>query len=569
MKEELKTFADIEYVRPDFDGLKRFYEDLNARVAAAKSYEEVRRCILDEEEYSSHINTMATVVEIRHTVDTSNEFYDKESEFIHRSLTEAMPYMQGFNLALLSSPFKTEIDAEYGAQFLKAVKLGADSFCEKNVPLMQEENELTNRYQKLTAACKIPFDGGEHNLFGILKYFSDPDREARKKAAKLYADFFEKNDKELCEIFDRLVKIRHEMGKNMGFANFIPLGYMQQGRMDYDEKDVAAFRQQVLEEIVPFCEKLYKAQAKRIGVDKIRYYDEQLIFLGGNAVPIGDSKYLVEQAQKMYRDMSEETGEFIDFMIEHELMDLDNKPNKAATGYMTALNDYKAPFVYSCFNGTTGDVDVLTHEMGHAFAGYMAMRHQPLQALWSEPTDIAEIHSMSMEQFAYPYAELFFGEKAEQYRFQHLQEAITFIPFGVAVDEFQHIVYENPDMTPAERTAAWSALEKKYMPWRDYGDDNEFFARGGWWYHKLHIYHYPFYYINYTLTTMGAMEFKKKMATDKAACWQDYMTLCKVGGSLGYLDTLKAANLAVPFEKGGVKRAISYAIEILSKQIEE
>ena len=569
MKEELKTFADIEYVRPDFDGLKRFYEDLNARVAAATSYEEVKRCILDEEEYSSHINTMATLVEIRHTVDTSNEFYDKESEFIHRSLTEAMPYMQGFNLALLSSPFKTEIDAEYGAQFLKAVKLGADSFCEKNVPLMQEENELTNRYQKLTAACKIPFDGGEHNLFGILKYFSDPDREARKKAAKLYADFFEKNDKELGEIFDRLVKIRHEMGKNMGFANFIPLGYMQQGRMDYDEKDVAAFRHQVLEEIVPFCEKLYKAQAKRIGVDKIRYYDEQLIFLGGNAVPIGDRKYLVEQAQKMYRDMSEETGEFIDFMIEHELMDLDNKPNKAATGYMTALNDYKAPFVYSCFNGTTGDVDVLTHEMGHAFAGYMAMRHQPLQALWSEPTDIAEIHSMSMEQFAYPYAELFFGEKAEQYRFQHLQEAITFIPFGVAVDEFQHIVYENPDMTPTERTAAWSALEKKYMPWRDYGDDNEFFARGGWWYHKLHIYHYPFYYINYTLTTMGAMEFKKKMATDKVSCWQDYMTLCKVGGSLGYLDTLKAANLAVPFEKGGVKRAISYALEILSKQIEE
>ncbi len=566
---QLTTFEKLRYERPDFAGVPAFYDALNARVKNAKSYEEVKACILDEERFSSHLSTMATIVEIRHTVDTSDKFYEKEYEYIHRCLTETMPYMQAFNLALLSSPFKAQIDAEYGEQFLKVVKLGADSFCEKNVPLIQEENELTNRYQKLTAACKIPFDGGEHNLFGILKYFSDPDREVRKKAAKLYADFFEKNDKELGEIFDRLVKIRHEMGKNMGFVNFIPLGYMQQGRMDYDEKDVAAFRVQVLEEIVPFCEKLYKAQAKRIGVDKIRFYDEQLIFLGGNAVPIGDRKYLVEQAQTMYRDMSEETGEFIDFMIEHELMDLDNKPNKAATGYMTALNDYKAPFVYSCFNGTTGDVDVLTHEMGHAFAGYMAMRHQPLQALWSEPTDIAEIHSMAMEQFAYPYAELFFGDKAAQYRFQHLQEAITFIPFGVAVDEFQHIVYENPDMTPAERTAAWSALEKKYMPWRDYGDDNEFFARGGWWYHKLHIYHYPFYYINYTLTTMGAMEFKKKMATDKAACWQDYMTLCKVGGSLGYLDTLKAANLAVPFEKGGVKRAISYAIEILNEQIQE
>ena len=566
---QLTTFTDIQYVRPDFAKIPLFYGELNARLQAAKSYEEVRQCIFDEEEFSSHINTMATVAQIRHTIDTSDKFYEVEDEYISQAYPEAMPYMQAFSLSLLSSPFKADIDKEFGEQFLKAVKLGVDGFSEKNVPLMQEESELTNKYQRLTAACKIPFDGGEHNLYGIMKYFSDPNPEVRKEAAKLYAEFFEKNDAELGEIFDRLVKIRHQMGVNMGFTNFIPLGYMQQGRMDYGAKEVAAFRQQVLEEIVPFCEKLYKAQAKRIGVDKVRFYDEQLIFLDGNAVPIGDRAYLVEKAREMYHDMSKETGEFIDFMIKHELMDLDNKPNKAATGYMTTLGDYKAPFVYSCFNGTTGDVDVLTHEMGHAFAGYMAMKTQPLQALWSEPTDIAEIHSMSMEQFAYPYAELFFGEKAEQYRFQHLQQAITFVPFGVAVDEFQHIVYENPDMTPAERTAAWSALEKKYMPWRDYGEEHEFFKSGGWWYHKLHIYHYPFYYINYTLTSMGALEFKKKLATDKQACWKDYMTLCKLGGSLGYLDTLRAANLAVPFEQGGVKRAVSYAIEILNKQIEE
>ncbi|MBQ7948748.1 MAG: M3 family oligoendopeptidase [Clostridia bacterium] len=566
---ELKTFNDLQYTRPDFEEMKAFYLDVNERVKAAKTYDEVKACIEEEETFSSRFNTMAVIVQIRHTVDTSDEFYEKEDEYINQNYPELMPHVQAFNLALLASPFKAEIDKEYGEQFLKAVKLGADSFSEKNIALLQEENELTNRYQRLTAACKIPFAGEEHNLYGILKFFSDPDREVRKEAAKRYAEFFEQNDAELGEIFDRLVKIRHQMGVNMGFKNFIPLGYMQQGRMDYDEKDVASFRQQVLEEIVPFCQELYKAQARRIGVDKIRFYDEQLIFSDGNAVPIGDSAYLVEQARKMYRDMSEETGEFIDFMIEHQLMDLDNKPNKAATGYMTALNDYKAPFVYSCFNGTTGDVDVLTHEMGHAFAGYMAMRHQPLQALWSEPTDIAEIHSMSMEQFAYPYAELFFGDKADKYRFQHLQEAITFVPFGVAVDEFQHIVYENPDMTPEERTAAWHDLEKKYMPWRDYGEENDFFNRGGWWYHKLHIFHYPFYYINYTLTTMGALEFKKKYATDKGACWEDYMTLCKLGGSLGYLDTLKAANLANPFVEGGVKRAVEYAIKILKDKIED
>ena len=565
----LKTFNELEYVRPDFEAFKEFYIRINERAKSAKTYEELKECIKEEEEYSSHVNTMATIAEIRHTVDTSDEFYEQEDEYVHRSYPEVMPYVQAFNRTLLSSPFKGRIDEEYGAQFLKTIKLDADSFCEKNIPLMQEENELTNRYQCITAACKIPFQGEECNLYGILKYFSDPDREVRKQAAKKYAEFFEAHDKEMGEIFDRLVKIRHQMGVNMGFKNYIPLGYMLQGRLDYDEKDVAAFREQVRELLVPFCEKLYKAQAKRIGVEKIRFYDEQLIFPEGNAVPVGDRAYLVSQAQKMYRDMSAETGEFIDFMIEHELMDLDNKPNKAATGYMTTLNDYKAPFVYSCFNGTTGDVDVLTHEMGHAFAGYAAMRTQPLQSLWSEPTDIAEIHSMSMEQFAYPYAELFFGENAEKYRFQHLQEAITFVPFGVAVDEFQHIVYERPEMTPDERTAVWHELEKKYMPWRDYGEDNAFFDRGGWWYHKLHIFHYPFYYINYTLTTMGAMEFKKKQAEDKEGCWKDYLALCKVGGSLGYLDTLKAANLAVPFEAGGVKRATEYALSILEKQTEK
>ncbi len=565
---QFTTFSEIKYIRPDFDELKAFYERINGRLVSADSYAEVKECILEEERFSSLFNTMVTLVQVRHTIDTRDEFYEKEDEVIRRAYPEVMPYMQAFNTALLNSPFKREIDEEYGAQFLKAVKLSADSFSEKNILLMQEESDLANRYQKLTADCKISFDGKEHNLYGIMKYFSDPDREVRKGAARKYEEFFAQKDKEMGEIFDRLVKIRHEMGRNMGFANFIPLGYMQQGRMDYGEKEVAAFRRQVERELVPFCQKLYLAQAKRLGVEKVYFYDEQMIFSGGNAVPVGDSSYLLAQAQKMYREMSPQTGEFIDFMIEHELTDLDNKEGKAATGYMTTLSEYKAPFVYSCFNGTTGDVDVLTHEMGHAFAGYVAMRTQPLQALWGEPTDIAEIHSMSMEQFAYPYAELFFGEKANEYRFQHLQEAITFVPFGVAVDEFQHIVYTNPDMTPSERTAAWRELEKKYMPWRDYGE-SEFFSRGGWWYHKLHIFHYPFYYINYTLTAMGALEFKKKAAENWQNCWKDYMTLCKVGGSLGYLDTLRAAGLAIPFEEGGVKRATSYAIDVLNKQIEE
>jgi len=292
-------------------------------------------------------------------VDTSDKFYEEEDKYLNRQYPEAMPYMQGFSLALLDSPFKREIDAEYGEFFLKNIKLGVDSFSEKNIQLMQEENELVDRYQRIMASCKISFEGEECNLYGIKKYFSSPDRNIRKAAWKKYSEFFSSHEKEMGEIFDKLVKIRNQMGENMGFENFIKLGYMQQGRLDYDEKNVAEFRRQVEEVLVPFCSKLYEAQAKRIGVEEIECYDEEFIFPDGNAVPVGNRPYLVEQAKKMYRDMSRETGEFIDFMLGHELMDLDNKPNKASTGYMTYLADYKAPFVFSCFNGTTGDVDVL------------------------------------------------------------------------------------------------------------------------------------------------------------------------------------------------------------------
>ena len=186
----LTVFQDIEYQRPDFEAVKSFYQDLNARLAAATSYSEVKECIADDEAFSSTLNTMATVVSIRHTVDTSDEFYEKEEEYINQKYPEVMPYMQAFNAGLLASPFRKDIDAEYGEQFLKVLQLSVDSFTEKNITLMQEESELTNRYQKIMASCKIDFDGEVQNMGGILKYFSDPDREVRKEAAKKYAEFF-------------------------------------------------------------------------------------------------------------------------------------------------------------------------------------------------------------------------------------------------------------------------------------------------------------------------------------------------------------------------------------------
>ncbi len=551
-------FSTLEYKRPDFEEMAAFAAETKERIGKAGTYAELKEALFAFDEKSMDFSTDATIASIRHTLDTTDAFYEKENEYIDTTLPTIVPHFLAVNDALRNSPFSADFEREYGRQFFAKMELDEKSFCEANIPLMQQEAKLCNEYQKIMAAAEIPFDGKTLNLYGVQKYFEHEDREVRRGAVRAYAAFYHKNEPRLEEIWDELIAIRNEMGRNLGYENYIPVAYMKQGRTDYGQKEVESFREQVRTVIVPLCQKLYEAQAKRLGVEDFAFYDEKRIFPDGNAVPAGDDDFMVGEAAGMYHEMSPETGEFIDFMIEHELMDLKNKPGKASTGYMTDLRRYKAPFVFSCFNQTIFDMQVLSHELGHAFAGYMAMRSQPLSDYYMESTDIAEIHSMSMEQFAYPYAERFFGDQADKFRFAHLQEAITFVPFGVAVDEFQHICYANPDLTPRERTLEWKKLEEKYMPWRAYEPD-DFFDRGGYWYHKLHIYLYPMYYINYTLTTMGAMEFKKKAREDHDSAWADYLNLCKCGGSMSYLETLRYANISNPFEQGSVARAVGVA----------
>lgn len=561
-------FSELQYTRPDFGGLTTRLKELQAKVEQAGSCQEVMDVILEVDQVTMPVFTQLTIAHIRHTLDTTDAFYEKENEFLDDVFPTIMPHLVALNSAIAASPFRAGIEERLGKQFFVGIDLQKRRFCEANIPLLQQENRLTNEYQKIMATAQIEFDGKTLNLYGIQKYFEHEDRSVRAAAFRAYSDFYASHEARLEEIWDELIRVRNQMGRNLGYENYIPVGYMEQGRTDYGVEEVASFREQVRRDLVPLCQRLYDAQAKRLGLDHVMAYDEKRVFPDGNAVPAGDDDFMVATAQRMYHELSPETGEFIDFMIDHELMDLKNKPGKASTGYMTSLPTLKAPFVFSCFNHTIFDMQVLTHELGHAFAGYMAMRNQPISDYYSESTDIAEIHSMTMEQFSYPYAEWFFGEQADKFRFAHLQEALTFVPFGVAVDEFQHICYANPELTPKERTAQWHMLEEKYMPWRKYEND-PFMERGGYWYHKLHIFLYPFYYINYTLTTMGAMEFKKKRAEAPEQAWNDYLNLCKVGGSRSYLETLRYANLSIPFEEGAVQRSISYAHDILLKEIEK
>ncbi|MPM43942.1 hypothetical protein SDC9_90620 [bioreactor metagenome] len=420
-----------------------------------------------------------------------------------------------------------------------------------------------SRYTKLLASAKINFNKEELNLSGLYKYMLSQDRKVREESSKAYYNYFEIHEEEFDEIYDNLVKIRHEIAKKLGFNNFTELGYIRMYRTDYNPEMVINLRKQVLEHIVPLCNKLYEKQAKRLNLDKLTYIDENLEFLDGNPIIKGDSAYIVENGIKMYNELSKETKEFFDFMLENNLMDLETKHNKSAGGYCTYIPDYKAPFIFSNFNGTSEDMDVLTHEAGHAFQLFMS-RYIDMQEINFPTLDSCEIHSMSMEFITYPWMNIFFKEDTDKYKFAHLCSAIKFLPYGVVVDEFQHIVYNNPNMSKDERKTVWRNLEKKYLPHRDY-EENKILEKGCWFFKQGHIFKDPFYYIDYVLAQICAFQFLKKMEENRQQGWDDYLKICKVGGTQSFIQIVKTGNLISPFDNN----CIEFIINNLEMNIEK
>ena len=466
-----------------------------------------------------------------------------------------------FYKEVVNSKFKDEIEYDFGKQFVSIAEYSLKGFSSEIISDLQEENKLCSRYTKLLASAKINFEGKERNLSELGKYMLSKDREIRVKASKAYYGYFEENEKKFDDVFDKLVKIRDKIAKKLNFNNFVELGYIRMMRTDYNADMVKNFRKQVLEYIVPVASDLYKRQANRLNLDKLTYVDENFEFLSGNATPKGSPEYIIENGKKMYSELSKETGEFFDFMLENELMDLVTKKSKASGGYCTYIPDYKSPFIFSNFNQTSDDIDVLTHEAGHAFQLYMSTWIDMLEINF--PTyESCEIHSMSMEFITWPWMELFFKEESDKYKFTHLSSAIKFIPYGIVVDEFQHYIYENPSMSKEERKKIWRDLEKKYLPHKNY-KGCDILEKGCWWFKQGHIFKNPFYYIDYTLAQICSLQFWKKMREDKVKGWDDYINICKVGGTKSFLEIVEIGNLKSPFKDGCVESVINTIKEYL------
>lgn len=453
---------------------------------------------------------------------------------------------------MLDSKFRPELEAHYGSLLFLKLEISRRSFKPELVELMQEENRLTSRYQKLYANMTVKFDGKTMPMPMLGKYKVSADRAVRRAAYEAEGKVFDANRAELDEIYDKLVHNRNAQGRMLGYPNFIQLGYDRLGRNCYGQKELAAFRDQIANDLVPVIAEVKEAQRKRIGVDRLYIYDDKFRFPDGNPTPEGTAEEILAAGRRMYEELSPETKEFVDFLYDNELLDVLSREGKAPGGYCTMFEKYKAPFIFSNFNGTAGDVDVLTHEAGHAFAFYRAMNSDIYPDLREPTIEACECHSMSMEFLTQDYHKYFFGAQTAKYELAHCEDSLDFIPYGCMVDEFQHLMYENEDLTPDERHGVWEKLEKKYRPWLSM-DGLPFYGRYAHWQWKPHIYLNPLYYIDYCMAGTVAFQVWTLSLQDRKAAWEKYLAFVDQAGTKTFADLCQSVGLRIPYEDGCIR----------------
>ena len=546
-------FSEMKYERPDLDKVLAQCEEYAKKMAAAQSGEELVQLYREENAMMAHYHTASCLASIHYTQDTRDEYWSGEQEWFDATGPAVSNAARNVAEAILSNPHAKALEEAFGTRILPSLRNLVLSMDDRVIELQKEENALTSAYQKLYGGAMAELDGKQLTIPQLGPYKEDLDPAVRRAAYEAEAGYFDAHRDELDTLYTKIVKNLNQQAKVLGYKDYSELSYVRMNRIGYGQAEIQAFRDQVARDVVPELQKVMAMRAKRTGITHPTFTDLPIIFKDGNPKPIPGYQARMDAARTMYHELSPETAEFIDFMQDNELFDVESRPGKMSGGYMTSLPSYKAPFIFANWNNTSGDVDVLTHECGHAFEGYVAERDPNVPADLECPAmESAEIHSMAMEFLTAPWHHLLFGKDTEKYALLHAEDSFVFLAYGCAVDEFQHIMYQNPDLTPDQRNAEWLKLEKKYRPWIDF-DNLPFYGRGAGWQRQLHIYECPFYYIDYCLSTMAALQFFLLSLDDHKDAWERYLKLVRRAGLASYTELLQTAGLKVPFEEGSVK----------------
>lgn len=561
--------SELKYERLTEEKITETMEAIISRVKNAKSVQEILEARDQAVEFQKEFITASSLSYMRYTIDTVDEFYLGEKDYYDEVTPKVQNYVTEYANVMLDSPFRAELEKELSPLLFKLFEVQRKAMSPEIIEEMVEENKLVTEYSKLMAGLSFDFRGESMPLTMLRKYMMDDDRETRCEAYEVLGKKLESESEALDSIFDKLIKIRDKMAKKMGYKNFVELGYYRMNRISYDEKMVEKFRSNVLKDLVPVIAKLKKENAERMGIDRLKLYDNDVNVPGGNPKPVLDKDGIFDAAKSMYHEMSEATGSFIDMMMENEAFDVVSRKNKWGGGYCTSFTKYKQPFILANFNGTSADIDVMTHEAGHAFADYMTADNRFKVELDVGGMETAETHSMSMEFFAWKYIQKFFGENADKYKFMHVFDALSFIPYGTIVDYYQHIVYTNPEMTPAERDEAWNKLEEQFRPYMT-TEGMTYLSKGTRWQYQMHIYETPFYYIDYCLAQVVALEFLLDSRKDYSDAFKRYVRFLSQGGEKTFPELIAEAKLVSPFEDGALRdvaKEVEKLLEELGKKL--
>ena len=546
-------FNEMTYIRPDIDALLARCRELAAKAAAAPDGDALVRLYYEQSEAFAEYNTAANLANIHYTCDTRDAYWKAEQDFFDANGPAVTNASVEISRAFLANPHVDALTEKFGTTCVAGMKNAVLSMDDRTVELQQQFNALVSRYQQIYGGALVELDGKQLTIPQLGPYKEDLDPAVRRAAYEAEAGYFDAHRAELDELYGQIVQNLNAQARVMGYHDYSELSYVRMNRIGYGPEEIRKFRDQVANDVVPQLQKVMALRAKRTGIAHPAFTDLPILFRDGNPKPIPGYKARMDAARTMYHELSPETAEFIDFMQDNELFDVESRPGKMSGGYMTSLPSYKAPFIFANWNDTSGDVDVLTHECGHAFEGYVAERDPAIPADLECPgMESAEIHSMAMEFLTAPWHHLLFGRDTDKYALLHAEDSFVFLAYGCEVDEFQHIMYQNPDLTPDERNAEWLKLEKKYRPWIDF-DNLPFYGRGAGWQRQLHIYECPFYYIDYCLSTMAALQFFLLSLTDHKDAWARYLRLVRRAGTASYTELLETAGLKVPFEEGSIK----------------
>ncbi|MCO6458815.1 MAG: M3 family oligoendopeptidase [Pirellulaceae bacterium] len=554
-------FTQLDVPAPHWDEVREQYDRLVADLESAAGADQAVAVIERWDQLARRLETWSNLTHLRFEQDTRNPAYREARQHRDRMWPRLTELSVDFKRRLLASPFRSQLQQRFGAnafQLWTAQVTTYDPVIEQDVV---RESELEAEYTGLLASAELEFDGQRYNLPGMLKFREDPRRDVRHGAERERWGWYGGQRETLDRIYGEMVDLRHAMAGKLGFGDFVELGYQRMLRIDYGREEVEQFRQAVRSQVTPLAAELNRARAAELQLPQLRWWDEGLFATGGNPAPQGDHDWLIEQARRMFAELGGGLDEFFGLLVDAGLLDLKTREGKAGGGFCTSLDLFGVPFIFANFNGTKGDVEVFTHEMGHAFQNYLSQSQPLLDYIW--PTyDSCEIHSMSLEFLTWPWMELFFGQAAEQFRRIHLTQALLFLPYGVAVDHFQHLVYQRPQASAAERHAMWQSVERMYLPWRDYGD-LEHPAGGGFWQSQRHIYASPFYYIDYTLALTCALQLWVRSRQDRPRAMADYLALCRAGGRLPFQQLVRSAGLISPFEPGCLTEVVDQARDYL------